>query len=312
MTENISQSPDFTILKKRNKIKTVFLIILLVIVVFEAGCLVALGYYYRQLSEQKRVVEIKLVDTNSEKDQITDELTGLLQQYEALETDNENLKVELDTEKEKIRNLMVEIKNVKAFSFVQKKKYEEELELLRDIMKGYIRQIDSLNTVANVYKDKYTVVKSDYEAKQKDYDSLAKEKDDLSEKVDIAAVLKAVNISALAINQKSKPVEKAKKVDKFKICFTVRENPIAKPGSKTVFLRISRPDSLIIINTPDNVFNYEGNMIAYTERREIEYENKDIDICIYWKKTQELIQGIYSVDIFADKKQIGKSSFELK
>lgn len=290
--------------------KTIGILIALVILLLIS--LGSLGYMYYDLNNQNKALQANLSETSTEKESVTRELEDLLAQYESLETDNEGIRTELDQEKARIVELLDEIKKVKKNNYRQINQYKAELETLRKIMKGYIVQIDSLNTLATTYKNKYTEVKSDYEVSKKTITELSNEKDSLSTQVKRASELIATNIVPLAINDKSKPVTKQKKMDKLKVCFTIRENKVTKSGTRFVYIRVSRPDGLVIINDPTNMFSFEGNEIAYTERREVEYANEDVDVCIYWQKNQELIPGTYNVDIFADGKQIGISSFELK
>lgn len=286
--------------------------ILVILVVLLSGGLGVLGYFYYDLKQKNAQTEVVLIETTGEKEKVQGELEELLSQYEALETDNEEVKSELEAEKQKIATLIEEIKKVKSNNAWQVSQYKKELETLRKIMKGYISTIDSLNTLAETYKYKYTEAKSDFEASKKTITTLSEEKTALTEAVDKASVLSAINISASPLNSKGKPTTKIKKLEKLQVCFTIRENITAKPGPRFIYLRIARPDSLVIINTAENIFTYEGNPIAFTERRELDYQNRDTSLCIYWKKNQELMEGIYTADLFADGKKIGRASFELK
>jgi archaellum component FlaF (FlaF/FlaG flagellin family) len=60
------------------------------------------------------------------------------------------------------------------------------------------------------------------------------------------------------------------------------------------------------------MFTFMGNSILYSAKREIDYQNKDVDMCIYWTNNGSLTEGVYNVDIYCDGKQIGSDTFMLK
>ena len=77
-----------------------------------------------------------------------------------------------------------------------------------------------------------------------------------------------------------------------RICFTLRENPIATAGQKEVFMRVIRPDSLVITSSPDNLFDYNGNKLIYSANRMVDYMNQDIEMCIFLDNTGDFYSGI--------------------
>lgn len=92
----------------------------------------------------------------------------------------------------------------------------------------------------------------------------------------------------------------------------MRENSIAKAGTKDVFIRITRPDGNVIAYSQTDVFDFQGQQVVYSAKRQVEYENKDIDVCIYWDNNKQLILGEYTVDIFTDGNMIGTTKFTIK
>ena len=96
------------------------------------------------------------------------------------------------------------------------------------------------------------------------------------------------------------------------MCFTLEENAITPAGTKDVYLRIARPDELVLASSENNLFSYQGNTIVYSAIRQVEYQNQNVDLCIYWKNDEELIPGQYMVDLFTDGNMIGSTTFVLK
>ncbi|GAB4302191.1 MAG: hypothetical protein Kow0068_24980 [Marinilabiliales bacterium] len=283
-----------------------------VIIIIQFVAIVILGYlYYEQLNKTDQVI-VKLDNTVNEKDLLTQELQDLYDQYEEMKADNKQLSEQLEGEQAKIVELMEELKKVKSSSAYEIMKYKKEVNTLREIMKSYIAQIDSLNTKNQILIAENKQITNKYHEVKTNLEDLSEKADELQEKVEIASVIKAINISAMPINKRSKPTDKAKKVEKIKVCFTLSENRIVESGKRLVYIRIARPDDIVIASSSDQFFNFQGNKIVYTEKREVEYNNQELETCVYWKKDQELIEGTYYVDIFTDGRLIGETTFTLK
>ncbi len=285
-----------------------YLTIIVILLISSIG----FGYLYYQETKKIKEVIVELNSTNTEKENINNQLNDMLIQYDALETNNEELNEKLLNERAKIEEMIAELKKVKSNSAWKINNYKKELQTLRDIMKSYIVQIDSLNTQNIVLTAENIKVKTQYNNQIVENRSLSNQNSSLSEIVDVAKVLKAKSILAEPINKKSKLTKKIAKVDKVKVCFTITENDVAPLGSRNVYLRIARPDKLIISDSEEQLFSFEGNNIVYTSAREVDYQRKDLNVCIYWKKNQELIPGTYYVDLFIDGRNIGTSTFFLK
>jgi hypothetical protein len=107
------------------------------------------------------------------------------------------------------------------------------------------------------------------------------------------------------------------RVDQVRVCFTIGENEIAAPGKKDIYIRIARPDQEILIKgrLDDYSFEYQGEKIQYSVMQTIDYDNRAVDLCVYWKKqfsNQEMKPGLYHVDIFCDNSIIGHTTFTLR
>ena len=73
----------------------------------------------------------------------------------------------------------------------------------------------------------------------------------ISKKLTELGQAKAYAVKVLGVKgDKDKEVEKAKKVEKIKVCFTLSENPIAKSGAKEIFLRIESPEGKVLTTSP--------------------------------------------------------------
>jgi hypothetical protein len=218
----------------------------------------------------------------------------------------------LQEQQEKIKTLMAQLQGVKSSDKQKIKELEDETEVLREIMRSYIRQIDSLNTrnqilVAENKKAKEKIVSVEEEKKE-----IITQRDSLSGTIQKASVLKTYEINMQALNNRDKSTTRARKTTKFQICFKLGQNVIARRGTKNVYLRIAGPDGVILINKESAMFNFQGKEIVYSSHRQIEYNGLDTDVCIYWNSDTQMIPGRYEMNIFIDGTDIGQTSIELK
>lgn len=121
------------------------------------------------------------------------------------------------------------------------------------------------------------------------------------------------NLFVTGLNKRDKETNRVSRIVKFKTCFRIKENKLARKGIHTAYVRIAMPDKSILYNSAENLFDYQGEKIVYTAMRQFDYQNKDMDLCIYYKhETPELVQGIYHVDVFLDGTRITAGEFQLK
>ena len=192
------------------------------------------------------------------------------------------------------------------------RKYKDELETLRKVMRSYIVQIDSLNTRNRALTEENVQVKEQLTTATTQNVVLSEELEINKTQVQLAKVLSAKNIAVEPQNKGGKANTKVNKVTKIKVCFTVRENAVAAAGSKDVFLRIIRPDEVVLPAGAGETFDFKGEQVIYSAKRQLEYENKDIDMCIFWDKNADLIAGTYTIILYSEGYEIGSASFTLK
>ncbi len=298
MTDTNDITPSELEPKKGSPIKMIAASIILAIV------LIFIVFMY--FDQKHKMVEMETVLTH-EKDSLATELRRMVNAYDTLKINNDTLNAGLEKEKTKIIKLLaVNASNVQLI-----RQYKNEIKTMRDIMKSYIVQIDSLNSRNKVLVAENSEIKQQMTQVRSSNTELSKVKKELSSKVEIASVIQAKDITAVSLNKKRKETTRINLLDKLRICFTLRENPLAQPGTKEVYMRVIRPDSLVITSSADNLFDYKGNKIIYSATREVDYMNQDIEMCIFLDNTGDFIIGNYSVELYLDGNIIGRTTFIL-
>jgi len=303
MGQNNDSVPEQTNrIQVKPKRKPPVLLILLVIIL--ALALGYLGYTYVELKKQS---ETEKAELERQRGQLEDELLDIYAQYDSLKSENDTMNLKLVAEQQRIDRLL----KINANNVYKIRMYEKELETIRKVLRSYVVQIDSLNQANIALRTENIEVRRQLQQTEWEKEELTQEKEELTSKVEQASVMAAKDIVITGLNKKSKEKIKVDKIDKLRVCFTIRENTIVSPGPKIIYMRIARPDD-VILTSGVNFFDFEGEQIVYTASREIEYENTDIDLCIFWTNDGQLVVGNYDVSLYAEGNQIGSTTFSLK
>lgn len=298
--EKQSSGPVITTGKTKRK-PPVILIILIIIL---SCAIIYLGFTYNNLKKQS---EIEKTELERQKSNLETELQSIYNQYDSLKTENDTMNLKLLAEQQRIEKLL----KISANNVYKIRMYEKELETIRQVLKSYIYQIDSLNQANIALRSENIEVKQKLIQTEIEKEELTVQKEELTQMVEKASVLSAKNIVITPLNKRSKENLRSDKVDKIRTCFTIRENSVIPPGNKIIYLRIARPDD-VILTSGVNLFEYQGEQVVFSASREVQYENVDIELCIFWTNDGQLIPGTYRVNIYVDGNDIGSIIFALK
>lgn len=271
------------------------------------------------LNEKSKVVGQKVVTETIivERDNVKNDLLQLQEEFKGLQGKDAMMQKEIDEKKLRIEELIVEAEKHKGDAYIIAK-LRKETESLRDIMKGFVRTIDSLNTMnQNLVAEKKTVLKQLDQEKEKQ-DVLVKEKEELKTTIAKGSILTCFNVSAKAVLYKrggKKEVEtsKAKKMEKIKVTFSLGENKIAKPGEKTVYIRVLTPDGKEMAKSYDDSYKFVFNKSNgyYAAKETLNYSNVEITGVTYCEGQGEYVPGNYQIEITCDGAVIGSSNLKL-
>ncbi len=286
---------------KRNNLIVIVLSVLLLVL--------AILFFWQRNSWQADAALIK-----ADKDSIAAELSKMVTNYNSIRSENDSLNKTIGYAQTKVKDLLTEVEQVKNASYRQISQYRKEVTTLRGIMHDYIIQIDSLNQKNQRLMAENMNVKQQVTEVKTVNQQLQTEKKKLEQTVTLAAQLEATGLKASGISAKGKEMVKSGRIDKVKIDFILSKNLTAKRGAKNIYVRIQRPDQLLLMKSEKDLFKFEDMKIPYSAMREVEYEGNELPVSIYWDNSKEsaLIPGKYTVDVFADGRNIGATSFDVK
>ncbi|TDD95927.1 hypothetical protein [Flavobacterium cellulosilyticum] len=280
-----------------------------VIIAILAILLVGSLVYIYKLSSNTKLVQTELAKSVSEKDVVMKDLQDLKTTYDAAIAENTSMSEELIKERDKVVNLMNDIKHSKG----DVSKYKTQLFALQANMKNLMAENEGLkkqNTVLTTQRDSTVVVLGE---SKKYNEVLVGQNEDLSKTVELGSKLTVLNMktSAYKLRSSGKQIEteKAGRADMLKISFTIAENKIAKSGDKTYYVQV--------IDSKNNVLgdkkteNFGEKSLTYSFITNVKYENKTVQVSedLPGKNFEK---GTYFVNVFDKNELVSKTSFTLK
>lgn len=281
----------------------------LIIIMLSVVLLIVVVIFIVQHNENKKIMQA----LNLEKASIQTELNSMMANYDSIHTNNEALQSELDGAQTKVKDLLMEVEQVKRVSYDEIARYRTEVTTLRNIMKNYIIQVDSLNRRNEKLMAENMQVKQDFAQSESKNQELEKEKENLKEKIKMAAQLEATELMAVGINARGKDAESARRAEQIKVSFVLSKNITAPRGNKMIYVRIQKPNQVLLQKSASDVFEFEDLKIPFSAKREVTYEGNALPVNIFWdNEGAEFMAGEYTVDVFADGNNIGTTKFIMK
>ncbi len=264
--------------------------------------LIPAAYFSITLGMQKKTIEDNLEIVESARRIFEDENSMLQRNAEDLVTELEGLKDQNDTMMLKYQEAVVmleQLQREKTYNYEQLAKYKKEVATLRNVMKGYLRQIDSLNTINSNLQAQNIQYKKEINTAQLRADVAEEKADELNTKVRIGSVIQASGIRMTALNAKSNEVKRMRLAKRLKVDFDLTANELAEPGEKSVYLRILGPDGYLLAPSEVILFSFEGDEMRASAVRKVDYENESVPVSIFYDG-ETFTNGTYTVEIYVD------------
>jgi hypothetical protein len=266
---------------------------------------IALGYIWFSKSSLVK-------DLNAEKDDLTQQMIALKGDYEGLSSDYASINSQLDSSKEEVNQLIERIQKTEATNRAQIRKYEKELGTLRSIMRNYIVQIDSLNTLNHKLTADAAAARKEAAASRAESASLSKQVENLSGQVAAGSVIKSRGLSIAAYNSSDKVTDRSSRVTRLLASLSLVENDLAPKGPVRVYLRVKDPEGILLTNSSQTSFSYNGQTMVASASREVDYEGKEVELSIYLNDITSYQPGIYTVEAYTKDSFLGKTELLLR
>ena len=186
---------------------------------------------------------------------------------------------------------------------------KKELATVREVLRSYIRQVDSLNQVNQNLIAENDRVNRELEQSNRANEGLKQERQNLTEKVAIAAQLDATGISMTLLNKRQKAAKKIKDAKTIQVNFTIARNVTAENGNRTLYVRIQTPAGQTLTA---GTFAYENRQLEYSMKKVVEYAGEEVSVQTFWTVGEYLEAGQYRVSIFDEGNMIGTKTFNFE
>ena len=252
-------------------------------------------------------------ELNVEKEELTSQMIALQNDYATLSSDYDMINSQLDSSREEVSQLIERIKKTEATNRSKMRQYERELGTLRSIMRNYIVQIDSLNTLNKKLTADAAAARREAAESRRKSEELSKTVKDLSGQVAVGSVVKARGLKLEAYNASDKITDRSSRVVRMIATLSLVENDLAAKGPVRVYIRVKDPDGILLTNSSQRTFTVAGGepMIC-TASREVDYTGKEIDLGIYINDISGYVKGIYTVEAYTDQTKLGDAELMLR
>lgn len=251
-------------------------------------------------------------ELEQEKADLLVQIDSLQSDFSALSSDYEMINSQLDTSREQVALLIEKLKKTEATNRSKIRQYEKELGTLRSIMRSYIVQIDSLNTLNKKLTADASSARAEAAESRRANQELTQQVEDLSGKVAAGSVLKARGLHVDAYNASGRVTDRSSRTVRLLTTLSLVENDLAERGPVRVYIRVKDPDGAILTNGSSRTFSFGGETLQASASREVDYEGAEVELSIYLNDIPSYNKGIYTVEAFTTKTKLGKTELLLR
>lgn len=276
-----------------------------------AVLLLSLGIYTATLVTDSQKAQERLT---IEKLEVEEDLQELLVSYNQAIEESSMKDNELIAARQRIQGLLDSLKSADADRDLLRR-YKSELGKLKTERDYLVKRVDSLQYVAQRFeyeRDSTSVV---LEETIREVDSIKIQNEALETIVTKGQALKLSKLSGEGVkvrnNGKIVSRNRASQIDKLRTCFTINANEIAEKGDKLLFIQVINPRNNVL--GEKSTVSFEDKVLTYSATSNVFYENEELDVCVLVNAAEEdLVSGIYQINVFDGPRLVANSSLELK
>jgi multidrug efflux pump subunit AcrA (membrane-fusion protein) len=306
MESNFDQSKH----KKNDNGKNILIIVLIILIIISGIKLYTDHVDRNRKSEEILILSEENNDLNRKIDSISYQLELRISEIEKLGGDVSTL--------EEIREQLIKERSL------DKRRSSSEIAALNQRLKNYenvlttkdeeILKLREINQ--QLFSENQDLKSTQAEIEEKVV-KLNLKQQELQDKVNIAARLKAENITVAAVNSRGKEREdgfRNRQLERLKITFSLADNKVAEHGPRDIYVQVIAPNNQPIFDLArgSGTFNLNGREEFYTVHQDIIFNNNKQQMTYFYEKGSKYASGNYEVRIFTEGYLIGTKTFEVK
>jgi cell division septum initiation protein DivIVA len=275
------------------------------VIIILAVILVAVsGLYFFQSHQRK--AEFAL-----EREDLMGDIKSLSDDYAGLQTTNDSLNYSIVLERERTDSVLQALQKERNVTRATIRRDEKELGSMRSIMAGYIHTIDSLGRLNRRLIDENVGMKREITTANMRADMAEERAADADIKIRQGSRVIARDIRLVPLNARDSEVSRASRATRLRTDFVLSANALANPGNRQVWVRITGPDGYVLANPQAATFDFEGDPLIYSAMREVDYQNEDIGVGIYYSGSG-ITSGAYRIEVYMDGLLVGSAETLLR
>ncbi|MBD5316748.1 MAG: hypothetical protein HDS11_03655 [Bacteroides sp.] len=274
----------------------------------------------RTSSVSRELEEARLAN---EELQLANEQLQLTQEFEAVNAEfdqyesaaqrltNDTIYAKYTAAKQKVEQLMNELRSEKVKSKERIAQLQGEISTLKNLLRHYVAQIDSLSRENAGLKAENQEIRAANEELSSRVREESQKNEVLSERMTLAEKLNVTGVTLTPLKKNGKVEKNVTKASQLKVSFTIPQNNSTPVGHKTIYLRLVNPEGQLLGGAGS--FSFEGGNVACSAKKTIEYAGDELSgVTIYWDVNATLTPGDYTVELFTDGYRLTSRRFTLK
>ena len=249
-----------------------------------------------------------------QKSDIELELQELIANYDEVIQDNEIKDKDLLEARERIEDLLASVKDSKA-NITLIRRYKSEIGKLKDERTLLFKKADSLIAVNKLIVAERDNAFLELDETIKVVDSVAEENKEMTDKINLGSIVRAIDLNGAGVIVKNSgkivDTQRSKRADKIRACFALSPNSIAEKGDRMLYIQVINPKNNLL--GENEVLEFENGTLNYSASTKVFYENEELDVCsMVAANEDDLVEGVYTINIFDGSKLIATSKMTLK
>ncbi|MGM9836967.1 MAG: hypothetical protein ACI30A_00580 [Paludibacteraceae bacterium] len=286
--------------------------IVISVMVLLATAIVALLFLYfsrtREMNEMVEQMEFEKQELEEEYEDLAIQFDG----YQYMHIQNDSLQERLAQEQQRVQDLLEELRITKVTNARRIAELKKELATVRAVMVDYVRQIDSLNVTNRRLTEENQQYREENQQVRRQNTELSTINNQLSETVTRASMLELSSCTVTTLNKHDRKTRLVSQIKKLQFDYAIAKNITCEPGLKTLYVRIINPNGELLGEDAARMFFFESEDIPYTLSQEFEYTGEEFAGTVYWALADEVVEGFYNADFFADGNLIGSVPFQIR
>ena len=289
--------------KNNNKFKIIVGILTLLLIVLAV-------YTVTLYNDNKDTVTI----LQDQKSDIESELQELIVNYNEVIQDNGIKDTDLLEARKRIEVLLKSVKDSKA-NIALIRRYKSEIGKLKDERTFLFKKADSLIAVNKLIVAERDNAFLELDETIKVIDSVTEENQEMADKIILGSIVRAIDLNGAGVIVKNSgkivDTQRSKRADKIRACFALSSNAIAEKGDRMLYIQVINPKNNLL--GEKEVLEFENGTLNYSASTKVFYENEELDVCSMVAANEEdLVEGVYTINVFDGSKLIATSKMTLK